>query len=116
MSLIKDLALHGKDRILSKAILTLGEQFIDRYGRIMNLSLNSRARNIEMEVLLKGEPDPIHIRLLDYEVISEEGRHFITCGDVAVSKEWMALLATDLLKDRRFEIPARYARLLQAVV
>lgn len=115
MSFIKDLAAHGKDKVLSKALGAIGGRLIGRYGRIMDLRLDSHARNLEMKVILKGEPDPIHILLLDYEVVSEGEKHFITFRDVAVSKEWMNLLALDLLKDKRFEIPAKYAELLRTV-
>ncbi|HNY64859.1 MAG TPA: hypothetical protein PKM41_05435 [Deltaproteobacteria bacterium] len=116
MGLVRDLARHGKDRAISKALEVLGESVVSRYGHLKGFRLDSAARTIDLEVLLKGESEPVTVTLHDYRFLTEGDRSYVTVGDVSVSREWMMILAEDLLKDKRFEIPAKYARLLDAVI
>jgi hypothetical protein len=116
MGLVRDFARHGKDKAISKALEVLGESVISRYGRLMGFKLDSLARSIDLEVLLKGESTPITLTLHDYRFLSEGDKSFVTVGGVSVSREWMKILAEDLLKEKKFEIPAKYARLLDAVI
>lgn len=116
MGIMKDLAIHGKDRAISKTLTIFLDQFMIKYGKTIDIRLDSKARRIEIDMLLKGESEPVIIRLEDYEIISEGQRHFITCRGIHVSREWMKTLANDLILDRRFEVPAKYARLLGFIV
>ena len=116
MSIIKDLARQGKDRAVSKALKALSEQLLSRYGKLIDIRLDSNDRMVEIEILLKGESTPVSVRLEGYEIIPEGQRHFITCREIHVSREWMKTLADDLLRDRRFEIPSKYARLLDIFI
>ncbi|HQG30804.1 MAG TPA: hypothetical protein PLA83_02655 [Deltaproteobacteria bacterium] len=116
MGIIKDLARQGKDRAVSKTLTALGDQYLSRYGKIIDIRLDSHDRRIEIEMLLKGEPEPVSVRLEDYGIISEGQRRYITCREIHVSKEWMKALANDLIRDRKFEIPSKYARLLDLII
>jgi len=116
MGVIRNLARQGKDRAVSKTLTALCDRFLSKYGKLIDIRLDSNDRRITVEVLLKGEPEPVSIRLEDYEIVSEGQRHFITCRGVHVSREWMRALANDLIRDRRFEIPSKYARLLDIIV
>jgi hypothetical protein len=116
MGTIKDLARHGKDKAVSKTLTFFVDQLISKYGKIIDIRLDSNDRRIEIEMLLKGESAPVSIRLENYEIISEGHRHFITCRDIHVSREWMKMLTDDLIRDRRFEIPSKYARLLDIIL
>ena len=116
MGIMKDLARHGKDKALSRTLEVLLDQLLSKYGRTVGIRLDSNARRIEIEMLLKGETEPVSVLLENYEIVSEGERHFITCRGVHASREWMKILANDLIPDRRFEIPAKYALLLDIIV
>lgn len=116
MGHIRELVRQGKDKAVSKALEVLGESVIAKYGKLIAVRIDSLARRIELEVLLKGETTPLRVSIENYEIISEEGRSFITCSEVSVSREWMKILADDILKEKRIEIPSNYAKLLEAIV
>lgn len=116
MGFIKDLARQGKDKALSKSLELLAESAVSRYGRLISIRLNSLNRTVELEVMLKGESAPLSIKMNEYEIITEEGKHYLTCSDISVSREWMKILAEDLLKGKRLEVPAKYAKLVEAVI
>jgi hypothetical protein len=116
MGIIKDLAQQSRDKAVSKMLTIFGGELLGKYGKIMDIRLDSIERRIEIEVLLKGEPAPVDIRLEDYRIVSEGQRHFISCREILISREWMRILAEDLIRDRTFEIPSKYARLLDAII
>lgn len=116
MGIIKDVATHSKDKAVSKILTVFGDKLMGRYGNVLDIRLDSRDRRIEIDMLLKGESAPVSIRIENYEIVSEGQRHFITCSDIQVSREWMRMLAHDLILGRRFEIPSKYARLLDILI
>lgn len=115
MSLMADLARHGKDRALSRAIEALGRRHLARYGELSRVRLDSGGRTVVLEVLLRGETEPVCVSINRYEVLSEEQRDFVVVRDISVSREWMKALAEDVLKGRRFEIPHALAKVLEAL-
>lgn len=116
MGHLKELARQGKDKALSKALEVLGETVISRYGKLIGIRLDSLTRRIEAEVLLRGETAPLSVSIENYEIVSEEGKSFITCNKISVSREWMKILADDLLKEKKLEIPSKYAKLLEIII
>jgi hypothetical protein len=116
MSFITDLARQGKDRALSRTLEALSRQFVGRYGTLSDIRLDSRERKIELELLLKGESTPVRIFIQRYDILSEEEKSYIVCRDITVSREWMKALAEDFLREKKFEIPHKYAKFLEAII
>lgn len=116
MSFITDLARQGKDRALSRTLEALSRQFVGRYGTLSDIRLDSRERKIELELLLKGESSPVRIFIQRYDILSEEEKSYIVCRDITVSREWMKALAEDFLREKKFEIPHKYAKILEAII
>jgi len=116
MGLVSDLARQGKDKALSKALEVLGESIISPYGRLLGLRLDSLTRSIGVELMLKGEDVPVTLTIEEYRFTTEGDKSYVIISNVSVSREWMKILAENLLKDRKFEIPSKYARLLDALI
>ena len=116
MSLIKDLARQGKDKAISKALEVLGRQAVSRYGTLCDITLDSHDRKIDIEVLLKGEPSPIRISINRFDIVFEGEQASVILRDITVSREWMKTLAEDILKDRPFRIPRKYAILIDKII
>ncbi|MBN2297667.1 MAG: hypothetical protein JXM72_03690, partial [Deltaproteobacteria bacterium] len=93
MGTFTTIARQTKDRAVSRTLETLGQSYARRFGKIMDLKLDSENKEIHLEILLKGESDPVTIHVWRYEIISEGGRHYLVAGDIAVSREWMEALA-----------------------
>jgi hypothetical protein len=113
---LRDLARQGKDMAISKALEVLGERVVGRYGKLLGFTLDSLTRRIDVQVLLKGEEIPVTLSIRNYQILYDGGRSFVVITDVSVSREWMHVLAEDLLQGKRFEIPVKYARILDSLI
>ena len=113
MSMLKDLALKGKDLGVSKALVKLGQRYINPFGKIVDLRLDSRNSEIYLEILLKGESTPVAVQVKDYHLTEEGGEHFFTAERIRVSREWMEVLVREHIQGRRFKISDKYSKILE---
>lgn len=112
MGTFSKIARQGKDLAVSKALEALGQHYAGKFGTIESLKLDSANREIHLELLLKGEQDPITVCIKGYDIISDKDRYFIVASDIAVSREWMETLAREYVCGRKFEIPQAYSKVL----
>jgi hypothetical protein len=84
---------------------------IKEYGTMTNLQIDSKNKTITCELDLKGEPAPLKINCLNYQLVKEEGETFFEITKVDTSREWINVLCDEYLKHRRFKLPplARFA-------
>jgi hypothetical protein len=89
----------------------LAKQYINskyqRYGQMTNIQIDSTAKTIHVELELKGEPAPLKIDVLSYQLRPEYGQSFIELGEINTSREWINHLISDYLppEKRRFKVP-----------
>lgn len=105
-----------KDKTLSQGLALAINTRIKRYGKMLNLKLDSKRKTIELDILLKGEKELIHVTVNQYEVIEEEGRWYLLAREIVTSREWINTVAESFLKGQRFAIPEQYAKMLRMVV
>jgi hypothetical protein len=90
-----------------------GEQFIrkavDKYGELQDFNLNSSSKTMFLKILLKGETQPVEIKVTRYAVNEENGKTYVKIFDAETSREWMTLLAKEYLITQKFEIPENYS-------
>jgi hypothetical protein len=72
---------------------------------MLKLEIDSRRKTIHAEVELKGESEPVQIRVGAYSVAERDGKLMIELDDVSASREWLELLVQDLVKSRPIEAP-----------
>ena len=105
-----------KDKTLSRGLALALDNRIRQYGRILDLRLDSLNKRLELEILLKGEAEPLQIRIENYEVREEAGRWYLLAKELKTSREWIETLAREYLSERPIEIPERYAKMLRLVI
>ena len=116
MGTLNKIARKGKDRAVSLGLEKLLQRYAERFGKILNLKLDSTSKEIHLEILLKGESEPIRIQLKHYEIIREGDKHCIVAQDIDISREWMKTLAQEYICAKPFEIPATYIKMLEVIV
>jgi hypothetical protein len=80
---------------------------------MINFRLDSEKKLIQVEMLLKGEAEPIKFQVGKYEIIKEDDKVYLEVKDLATNREWMNVAIGNFLKDgTKVEIPAQYERLL----
>ncbi len=115
MGMLKKIAQQGKDKALSLALEKVLQHYSESFGKVENLRIDSKSREIHLGILLKGETEPVEIIVRNYEIVSEEGRHFILAHDIDVSREWMKVLADEYIREKPFEVPAKYMKMLEII-
>ena len=105
-----------KDKTLAQGLTLALNARMKRYGEVLRLQIDSKAKSIDIEILLKGEKEPIHIAVNRYEVIEEEGHWYLQAREIVSSREWINAVAESFLAGQRLEIPERYAKMLKIVV
>ena len=71
---------------------------------------------IELELMLEGEKEPLHVKVNRYELREEGSRYYLVAEDIVTSRAWINTVAVQYLHGQKFEIPAEYAKLLKVVV
>lgn len=83
---------------------------------MLNLSIDSRSKSLRLEILPKGETEPITIVLEQYELLSGPDGTFLVVHRATASREWISLLLGDFLPGRRIRLPEKYAAALRLVL
>ncbi len=108
-------------RSLNQATGSVGPRMIvnhkiARYGSMTELSIDSEQKIITATLQLKGEKEPIQLRLARYRLQSDGPADTFTVEEVYVSREWMQALASDFLQNKAIAVPAAAAKWLRMIL
>lgn len=100
-------ALGGglRDVVLSQALTAYGRNHLKDISHMFNLSVDSRAKVIRIEVLLAGEREPVLVEVHGYGFCREDAATYLTFERLAVSREWMGRVLDGALASRRIRLP-----------
>ncbi len=79
---------------------------------MINFRLDSENKLIQMEMMLKGEEEPIKFQVGKYEIIEEDGKLFVEVSEIVTNREWMNVAIGNFLPNKKIEIPAKYKKTL----
>lgn len=95
-----------KDSLTSTAAKSMLASRIDRYGRLIDLRINSREKSIMAELLLEGDDAPIGIVVEHYRITGKSSEYALVVDGVTATRPWLQNLLQDLLADKPLTIPA----------
>ena len=93
MSFIKNFAA-------SAARQTLNSTWLQPYGTLTELDIDSAKRTLAFTLELKGESEPIQIRIKHYELIERGDETYLELGEIETSREWVNTLLRDHLTEK----------------
>jgi len=105
-----------KKKALSGGIVFVINSRIGKYGKILDLDLDTGRKTIELEILLKGEKDSVYVKIGNSEIIGETESCFLILRQISTSREWLDILARSHLEGRLFRIPEKYAKMAKLVI
>ena len=105
-----------KDATLSKGVKIAINHKVKEYGKMIKLNLDSDNKTIELELMLDGEKEPLHVKVNHYKLSQENNRHYLVAENIVTSRAWINTVASQYLHGQKFEIPEEYAKLLKVVV
>lgn len=106
----------AKDAMLSSGAKKFIESQIKEYGQVLKFNLDSKTKSIELEVMLEGEKEPLHVKVNRYEMNEEDGKDYIIINDVVTSRTWINAVAAKYLQGKRFKVPSEYASMLKMMI
>jgi len=110
-------SLHaGKDTVLSVWTRMAINYLINEYGEMLKLNLDSKNKNIEIEVMFEGEKEPLKVYIQKYAIMQEEKKHFVQIKSIQTSRTWLNTIASFYLEGKNIEIPSVYAKILKVLV
>jgi hypothetical protein len=105
-----------KDAILSRFLEKTLFFTIREYATMLNLKLNSQKKTIELEILLKGEQEPLKIMVNEFELLARDGKHLLCFRKITASREWIDILTRQYLQNLEIEIPEKVAKALTLII
>ena len=95
-----------KDRLIEKtAPHVLNETLMRDYGQITSLEIDSRDKSLHVEVLLRGEKEPIRVEVQKYEISTQGERTCFIAREIETSRAWITTLAEQQLVGRPIPLP-----------
>jgi hypothetical protein len=113
---IRDLAHAAKDAGASFVVERAVAHRLQPYGRMLNLSIDSKTKRIRLEVLLKGETEPLTVTIDQYEITTAAGADFIFIKKVSASREWVDALLQDFAIGKTIPLPTKYAHMVKSLL
>lgn len=95
----------AKDLMTSKAAKSYVNDFIKSYGRVEELSIDSKRRRIDLRCQLNGEVSPIGVTIEKYQLEQRGGKTFLEVIDSSATRPWMQAAMRQHLHGRKIEVP-----------
>ena len=76
---------------------------------MLDLKVDSKTKTIKMSALLTGEKEAIDISIGCYSITDESGVIKFKAEKVSVSREWLSVLASELICGKEFIISSGIA-------
>jgi hypothetical protein len=118
MSLFSHFIDQTKGHALSMAGKQLLAFYLAKYGTMLNFSIDPETRTVTLEMLLKGEKEPMQVTLRGYEILEPAGGKTagIRVAEVKASREWLEVALRQFVEGRTIDLPASAAPLLKMVL
>jgi len=106
-----------RNRITSQLLRAFLNHQIKDFGKMTTLHIDTQEKHISLTANLLGETEPIDASL-KYTLEEGDGRIFFVPTELNCSRQWLSLLAQQMLKDNviRFEIPSGIATTMVKVL
>ncbi len=96
---------RAKDAALEKALVLLLRPKFERYGEGRQFTLDTTAKTLSAEIVLRGERAPLVISEARYRIEQRGNDSFLVVHGVKVSKEWLQNLLADHFPEITLKIP-----------
>jgi hypothetical protein len=102
--------LHDrKDASVSFVLEKAMQNRLEKFGRVLELRIDTRRSTFFVELLLKGEKEPLTLTIEEYQINDEGGQTWITVKKCTASREWLCIAIEEYLVNKPFPIPKQYA-------
>lgn len=101
-----------KDNALALAAKAWLRERFSQYGEITDCAFDTQVNSFTIEVMLRGETQPITATVLRYEIEKTPKGNFVRLKRFDSSREWLTMLLTQLFAGKRYPLPGMLSKLL----
>ena len=116
MSFFQNLLDKAKGQAVSLAGKQILDSYLQRYGKMLNFSVQPDTKTIHAEIMLKGEVAPIALTLSGYELGGTSAKPELRVAKVAASREWLEVVLREFVEGKPIELPPKAAPLLKLLL
>ena len=116
MSLFKNLLDKTKGQAVSLAGRQFLNSYLEKYGTMLNFSVQPETKTITAEILLKGEQSPIRLELTGYEIGGTVDKPTLRIARAEASREWLGTVLREFVQGKDFDLPPKAAPLLKLLL
>jgi hypothetical protein len=100
---------RAKDHMIAKGAKAHCNKYVEPYGTVVDLQLNTGDRSLSLTLQLKGEETPVDVHLREYAFTTEEGKSVLVIDGTKIdtSREWLTKLLHDHLGEKRLVVPQK---------
>ena len=108
------------DRLKGQAVSLAARQFLnnylEKYGTMLNFSVQPETKTIHAEILLKGEQSPIKLTLSGYEIGGTTEKPVLRVAKTEASREWLEVVLREFVEGKPIDLPPKAAPLLKLLL
>lgn len=116
MSLLKNFLDAAKGPAVSLAGKQFLSSYLQKYGKMLNFSVQPDTKRIYAELLLKGEEKPIKLTLDGYEITGPADKPTLRVAKTSASREWLEVVLKEFVEGKPIELPPKAAPLLKLLL
>jgi hypothetical protein len=93
-----------RDKAVEAAVRQMIQRVTTAIKDLKNLKIDPQERTFSLNLELAGETEPLAVTG-SYQLVENDGKTRFMPANIRTSKEWITILAAELLKGRSFEVP-----------
>ena len=93
-----------RDAAVQMKLMGLIREKTSAIKNIKDLEIDAKHKKFSLKLELAGENEPLSVAG-GYQLTEKDNKTLIEPIDIKTSKEWLTILAAELLKGRTFEVP-----------
>jgi hypothetical protein len=93
-----------RDKAIEVAVRQLLQKTTSAIKDLKNLAIDAQQKTFSLKLELAGEPELLAVTGR-YQLTQQDGKTMFAPANVQTSKEWVTILAAELIKGRSFEVP-----------
>lgn len=98
-----------KDKSVSSAAKFALDLYLNPYGDVQELRLDSKEKTLLFTIRLKGEYEVLEVLIRDYRIIKNGAQDALIAGHIETSRQWLNTVAEVYASERPIPISSKLA-------